>query len=54
MDVQCPCVYSGALLVFDAYIVVKFQIRESEKEKIEGIILKACKILKYMHSSLFY
>lgn len=37
MDVQCSCVYSDALLAFDAYIVVKFQIRQNEKEKIEGI-----------------
>lgn len=46
MDVQCSCVYSDVLLAFDEYIVIKSQIRQNEKEKIEIINLKACKILK--------
>lgn len=46
MDVQCSCVYSDALLEFDDYIVIKLQIRQNVKEKIEIINLKAYKNLK--------
>lgn len=37
MDVQCSCVHSDALLEFDAYIVVKIQMKHNEKEKIAGV-----------------
>lgn len=54
MDVQHSCVYGDALLAFDAY-TVKFQIKQNKEEKKNRRnVLKACKILKYMGSSLVF